>query len=120
MASDPLFVKLYLDEDVHPDLAEAVRRNGFDCQSAADAKMLGRTDEQQLEYAASQGRCLVTFNVADFVVLAREWTTAGKAHAGILVTKQVGLKALGQLLKRLLAFLNTTTADEMADVLRYL
>jgi hypothetical protein len=41
MASNPLFVRLYLDEDVHPDLADAIRQNGHVCLNAAEAVMLG-------------------------------------------------------------------------------
>jgi predicted nuclease of predicted toxin-antitoxin system len=120
MASDPLFIKLYLDEDVHPDLADAIRQAGFDCRTAAEAGMLGSPDDKQLEYAAGQGRCIVSFNVRDFTTLAVAWAQAGKAHAGIVVARQVSRKGLGQLLTRLLHLLNTTTADEMANVLRYL
>jgi predicted nuclease of predicted toxin-antitoxin system len=120
MASDPLFVRLYLDEDVHPDLADANRKAGFDCQNAIEAQMRGRTDEDQLEHAAAQGRCLLSFNVADFVGLAVEWARDSKPHAGIVVTHQVGRKVFGKLLGRVLQFLNTTTADEMNNILRYL
>jgi predicted nuclease of predicted toxin-antitoxin system len=120
MSNEALFIKLYLDEDVHPDLAEAIRQKGFDCQSAAEAGRLGTTDEEQLGYAATQGRCLFSFNVADFAVLAKEWAGAGRHHAGILVTAQVSRKGLGELLNRLLKVLNNTAADEMADVFRYL
>jgi hypothetical protein len=88
--------------------------------NAAEAGKRGTTDEEQLEYAATQGRCLLTFNVADFVVLAREWGETGRHHAGILVTAQVSRKGFGDLLKRILDLLNQTTADEMIDVLRYL
>ena len=49
MASNVARIRLYLDEDMHPDLAEAIRQNGFDCQNAAEAGMLGKLDEEQLE-----------------------------------------------------------------------
>ncbi len=120
MSSDPLFIKLYLDEDIHPDLADAVRGKGFDCQSVLEAGRLGKTDEEQLEYAATEERCILSFNIADFAVLARDWAKAGRPHAGILVTSQVGRKALGELLTRIVALLNETTADEMCNVFRYL
>jgi predicted nuclease of predicted toxin-antitoxin system len=113
-------IRLYLDEDVHPDLAEAIRRHGFDCQNAAEAGMLGKLDEEQLEYATSQGRCLMSFNVRDFTILAQRWAQAGRPHAGIVVTKQVSRRAFGHLLGRILQLLNTTTANEMNDLLRYL
>ncbi len=119
MSSDSLFIRFYLDEDFHPDLAAALRQHGFDCESAAEARMLHKTDEEQLEYAAGQGRCLVSFNVGDFMDLASQWGKSGKHHAGILVTPQVSRQAFGSLLRRLLGILNTITADEICDVIRY-
>jgi hypothetical protein len=82
--------------------------------------MLGKLDEEQLEYASSQRRCLASFNVRDFMVLAKQWGQAGRPHAGIVVTRQVSRRAFGQLLGRILHLLNTTTADEINNVLRYL
>src|SRR6266849_3936434 len=102
MASNLARIRLYLDEDIHPDLAEAIRQKGFDCQHAAEAGMLGKLDEEQLENATSQARCLVSFNVRYFVVLAQRWAQAGRTHAGIVVTKQVSRRALGRLLSRII------------------
>jgi hypothetical protein len=62
----------------------------------------------------------MTFNVRDFYLLAQQWAVAGRSHAGIVVTNQVSRQALGQLLRRILDFLNNTAADEMVDVVRYL
>ena len=36
MASDPLFIRLFLDEDFHPTLADPIRQQGFDCVSAVE------------------------------------------------------------------------------------
>src|SRR5262249_32851589 len=104
----------------HPDLADAIRQNGFDCQNAAEAGMLGKSDEEQLEYATAHDRCVLSFNVKDFAVLAQRWSQAGQPHAGIVATNQVSRHALGQLLHRILHLLNTTSADEMRDVFRHL
>jgi predicted nuclease of predicted toxin-antitoxin system len=120
MSDAALFIRLYLDEDFHPDLADALRQHGHDCRSCVEAGMLGESDEEQLTYATAEGRCLVSFNVADFVALAQQWAQRGRAHAGIIVTQQVGRHGLGHLLQRLLLLLNTTSADEIANVLRFL
>ncbi len=119
MGDASLFIRLYLDEDFHPDLADALRQHGHDCRSCIEAGMSGKSDEEQLTYATAEGRCLVSFNVRDFVALAQKWGQTGRVHAGIVVTQQVSRQGLGQLLQRLL-LLNTTSADEIANVLRFL
>ena len=120
MSSEPLFIRLYLDEDFHPDLAPALRQHGHDCQSAVEAGRLGALDEEQLAYATAQGRRLLSFNVGDFAALAVQWARAGRPHAGIVVAQQVSRQHLGRLLQRVLRLLNTVTADETADTFRYL
>ncbi len=120
MSNAPLFIRLYLDEDFHPDLAGAVRQNGYDCVSAVEAGTLGASDEEQLAHAAAQGRCLLSFNVADFAALAVEWARLGRSHAGIVVAQQVSRQHLGRLLQRVLHLLNAVTADEMSNTFRYL
>jgi predicted nuclease of predicted toxin-antitoxin system len=119
MSADPLFIRLYLDEDFHPDLAPLLRQHGYDCESTVEAGRLAKSDEEQLEYATVQGRCLVSFNVADFAILARQWAFANRTHAGILVTPQVSRQQIGHLLHRLLQLLNSVAADEVANVFRY-
>ncbi|HBI45706.1 MAG TPA: hypothetical protein DDY78_23060 [Planctomycetales bacterium] len=120
MSKAPLFIRLYLDEDFHPGIAAAIRQHGHDCLSAVEAGALGAPDEVQLAFAAAQGRCIVSFNVADFAELATEWANSGRPHAGIVVTQQVSLRRFGDLLQRLLNLLDTTTADEIANTFRYL
>jgi predicted nuclease of predicted toxin-antitoxin system len=120
MSGDSLFIRLYLDEDFHPDLAASVRKHGCDCVSTVEAGRLEKSDEEQLIYAAAQGRCVISFNIGDFADLAILWSRTGRDHAGIVVAQQVSRRHLGRLLHRLLHLLNTVTADEMANTFRYL
>jgi post-segregation antitoxin (ccd killing protein) len=47
-------IPLYLDEDsMDRDLITALRARGVDVITAADTGMLGRSDEDHLEYAIS-------------------------------------------------------------------
>lgn len=120
MANERFFLRLYLDEDLHPDLAPILRQHGVDCVSAVEAGMLEKSDAEQLAHASTEGRCLISFNAADFAVLAVEWARQERRHVGIIVTPQVGRQKLGELRARILQLVNSVTADEMLNVFRYL
>jgi hypothetical protein len=78
--------------------------------------MLTKTDGEQLEFAAAQGRCIVSFNVRDFRMLSEEWARTGRQHAGIVVTNHVGRNAFGSLMRRILDLVNRICADEMRNL----
>jgi hypothetical protein len=112
-----LFIALYADEDVHKAFAREVRRRGFNAISVDEEKRRGIDDDQQLEYAASQGRTILTHNQRDFIPLHERWLAEGREHAGVIVSDQI---PLGELLRRTFRLLNQVTADEMQNSLRYL
>jgi len=78
-------VKLYLDENLSPRIAELLRARGLDVVSAHEAGNTQLPDHGQLRYATSQGRAIVTCDVADFVALATEMIAANADHAGIVL-----------------------------------
>ncbi len=78
-------MKLYLDEDLSPRIAAALRRKGIDTVSAHEVGNVQLSDSEQLAYAAGQGRCLVTRNARHFVVLSRDAVNRQEPHAGILL-----------------------------------
>jgi hypothetical protein len=96
---------LYLDEDVSVVVAAILRARGFEVATARDAVQLGRSDSQQLDFAAAAGRVFFTHNRVDFERLHREWLTAQRAHAGIIIARRRLPRELaarvGQLLTRL-------------------
>jgi len=47
--------------------------------------MNGRSDEDQLRFAAAQARCLVTRDYGDFETAAAALQAEGVAHAGVLL-----------------------------------
>ena len=57
-----LFIRLYLDEDVHKRVAVALRLRHFDVISAHEIDRLGADDDVQLQFAAENDRALLTFN----------------------------------------------------------
>jgi predicted nuclease of predicted toxin-antitoxin system len=70
-------IRLLLDEDIHGTLAQAVCKRGFDAVHVQEINRKGYGDREQLEFAVTQGRCLVTFNVKDFVLLHNLICTLG-------------------------------------------
>jgi len=92
-------LKLFLDEDIHAGLAHALRQRGFDVVHAQDLKRKGKTDIDQLAFAVQEKRCLMTFNIRDFVMLHNQYAEQNKEHWGIIVSKQM---TIGETLKRLL------------------
>ena len=113
----PLFMRLYLDEDVHKRAATALRLRNFDVLSAHEIGNWGLTDVEQLTFAAGEGRVLFTFNTADYVKVHLDWLEQGRGHAGIIVSNQLHLS---QTTRRLLSVLNRVTADEMRGQILWL
>jgi hypothetical protein len=110
-------VRLFLDEDVHLVLAGALRKRGYDVKHTGEAARLGTADKDQLEFAAGEGRCLMTFNVGHFVQLHNLWVESGLEHAGIIVSKQL---PIGESLRQLLGLLQRETAESIKGQLRFL
>ena len=77
-------LRFYTDEDMPDRVAEGVRRAGGDAISVREARNEALSDEDQLLYASTERRALVTYNRADFQRLDAEWRETGRHHAGIL------------------------------------
>lgn len=112
-----LFVSLYLDEDVSTLIAELVRRRGFVTLTARDAGQRGKTDDEQLVYAAERQMAILTHNRDDFQELARQYISAGRNHSGILVAIR---RQPYEIARRVVALLDQITADEMDNQLLYI
>lgn len=109
--------KLYLNEHLSPRLAAQLRRYGFDAVSSQEARMLSRDDKDQLEFAVSEERAVVTFNFNDFVVLNENYIVEGKDHWGIILSSA---ESMNVLLHRLLRLLNSVSASELKNQVRWL
>ncbi len=113
----PLFISLYLDEDVHKRVASALRLRHFDVISAHEIGRWGFSDEEQLIHATMENRAIFTYNTTDYLQLHLEWLQRGREHAGIIVSNQL---PIGQTMRRLLNLLNQVTADEIQNQLYWL
>lgn len=112
-----LFLELYLDEDVDVLVADLLRARGFNVVTTQEAGRKQMADNDQLTFAASQQRTLVTHNRVDFEELAQRYFADGKTHSGIIIAVRRDPYEIAQ---RLLVILNHVTADEMSDQIRYI
>ena len=65
---------------------------------ASDAALGALADPQVLELAAEQDRILVTRNSRDFAPLLREWSEAGRHHAGCILIWTLGHHEFGAII----------------------
>ena len=115
--NDYLFIAIYTDEDVNVLLGELLTRRGFRALSARDAGQLGKSDSDQIAYAAEVGFVILTHNRADFEELHRQYLADGRKHAGIIVSVR---RSPYEIADRLLQLLDTVAADEIQNQLFYI
>ncbi len=113
-----LYVRLYFDEDVSVGVVNNLRQRGFDVLSARDARHLHLDDDAQLAFAVAERRALVTHNRHDFEQRHGRYLAEGQTHHGMIIARRRASDAA--VVARLLALLDSVTADEMINQLRYI
>ena len=112
--------KIYFDEDaMDSDLVSALRSRGVEVVTALDAGLIGKPDEEHLAFATEQGCILYTFNVSDFYRLHRQWTSAAREHAGMILAAQQRF-SVGEQLRRILRLRAGTTMASMRGRVEFL
>jgi len=86
--------KLHLNEHLSPRLAEQLQKYGFDVTSTLESNMIGVDDDEQLAYASSTQRAIVTFNHKDFVILHKRYVLTNKEHWGIIFSTEESMDVL--------------------------
>lgn len=110
-------VRLYLDEDVDPALAVVLRSRGYDAISVHEIGMRGRTDEEQLDYAISDKRALLTLNAKHFALLAKKYFENDREHFGIIVSK---VKSFSEIIRLTLNLLKQERSENLKNLYTWL
>jgi uncharacterized protein with PIN domain len=111
-----VFAALYTDEDMSALVARLLRSRGLDITTVPEQGTLGKTDNEQIEFATSISRCILTHNRVDFERLHLQYIEQGKQHSGIIVVPQ---KTAYEVAQRIGILVSTLTADEIRNQLLY-
>ncbi len=112
-----IFALIYLDEDISNLVARLLRSRGMDVETVQECQMLGKSDPEQLSYAASVNRCILTHNRVDYEKLHLQYMNDEIKHSGIIIVPQ---KNPHEIVARTMALLDTLMADELANQLIYI
>lgn len=105
---------LYLDEDSSEHaVLNALREAGYDVTSAVEEGRANRdiSDQEQLEYASSEGRMLFSFNKQDYIPIHKKWFEQGREHCGILLAEKQK-STTKSLISEIAKFLEAYTKEE--------
>ncbi len=78
-------MKYYLDEDISPKVAGLLIKHGINAASAHETGMIQASDREQLDYAASRDRVMVTRNRNDFIQLTVQFFNSLLPHKGVII-----------------------------------
>lgn len=109
-------VAIYTDEDVSALVATLLRNRGLDVTTVPEQASLGKTDREQLEYAISLNRCLLTHNRVDFERLHLQYIEENKKHFGIIIVPQ---KNAYEVARRISILVSALTFAEIENQLLY-
>ena len=111
-----IFASLYTDEDMSVLVATLLRSRGLEVTTVPEQLTLGKTDREQLEFAVSLGRCIVTHNRVDFERLHLQFIEEGRKHCGIIVVPQKNAYEIAQ---RVGILVNALTVESIKNQLLY-
>jgi predicted nuclease of predicted toxin-antitoxin system len=104
----------FFDQHIQSGVTNGLRQRGVDVLTAQDAARCGLPDADQLQFATSQERVVVTFD-PDYLALA----ATGVRHSGIAWC-HARKYSIGELIHMLLLLQAVFSRDEMKDRVEYL
>lgn len=113
-------IRLYVDEDAAQQaVVDGLRTSGLDVLTVLDLQLDAISDAEQLEFATANNRTIYTLNVGDFAQLHSEWLASNRQHAGIIAIPRQRY-TIGEKIRRIVQFVQTTSPSEMIDRIEFL
>ncbi|MCL5962561.1 MAG: DUF5615 family PIN-like protein [Chloroflexi bacterium] len=113
-------IALYLDENIPPLVAKTLQDERYDVVSAHEVGMAGKPDDEQLRYAAADGRAILTFNQKHFRPLYDEWWFEGRTHCGIILSREFKIDEVAELLRLIRNLIERNQPQDLHDSLTFL
>jgi len=107
-------IRFYFDQHYPKPVARALGQRGIDALTAQEAGRCGLPDPNQLQFATSQDRVMVTFD-PDYLALQ----SSGVQHAGIAWSPMLKY-SIGQLIFMLVLLHAVLDRDTMKNHVEYL
>lgn len=107
-------IKFHLDESVSNAVALGLRRYGIDVTTTSEVGLIGATDREQIAFAISENRIVVTHD-DDFVILHSK----GITHAGITYCDQK-CRSISEILNILILIWEVVEPEEMQNKIEFL
>jgi Domain of unknown function (DUF5615) len=113
-------VKYLFDEDLNGRIVRGVRRRILDLDSTTvqEADLPEASDPAVLDWAAAQGRIVITHDHRTMRPCAEDGLKAGRPMAGLILAPQTA--ALGQVIDDLVLIAEATTAEEWIGTIVFL
>jgi len=110
-------VKVLLDEQISPAVAQALRRRSHDVVAVGERRgLLSRPDLDVLVAAAAEGRIVVSENIRDFARLGAHRLPSRQWHHGVVLVSRRGFPGsrdgFGLLIRALDVLLATHPGDD--------
>ena len=107
-------IRFHLDENVSNAIAEGLRRRGIEVTTTSEVELISVSDEDQLAFANSQKRVLVTHD-HDFVALHQ----TGITHSGIAYCSK-NRRSIGEIIGILSLIWELLEPEEMQNHIEFL
>jgi len=109
-------VRLLLDHQFSPVIAERLRERGHGVDAAVERDLHHQLDEVLLALLATEPRALLTNDVRHLTTIARDWAATGRRHGGLVFTSDARLPrhrgTIGNDVERLAALLAAHPSDD--------
>ena len=110
----PAEIRFHLDESVSNAVARGLRQRGIDVTVSKDVGLVSAGDDEQLAFALSAGRVVITHD-DDFL----RWHARGIPHAGIAYS-HLQKRSIGELVRKLVQLWRIRSAEEMEGTVEFL